>query len=148
MIRGKKPTEITERQEQDFIRLYNEGLSLEMISRKIGLSQWTIQKFSAKLKAEGKIEKRGNIICQWNEEKDNILLSLKQSGHSWADIAEIMNIGKFTVQSRYHRVLNPKLEREVKKKSEPKKLWEVEAEARRKGLSYGQYVGGGADSRI
>lgn len=55
MGRGRQATVITKQQEQDFIELYNEGISLEMIGRKIGLTGWTIQKFAVKLKAEGKI---------------------------------------------------------------------------------------------
>ena len=59
-----------------------------------------------------------------------------------------MGMGKSTVQARYQRYLKPEIEQKIKKRSEPKKLWEVEAEARKRGLSYGQYVGGGADSRV
>lgn len=148
MARGNKPTEITKQQEEDFISLYNEGLSLEVISRKIGLSSWTVQKFAVKLRTEGKIQQRGNVMCQWNSEKDKKLLDLKNQGHSWSDIAALMNMGKSTVQTRYHRILKPGTEKEQKEKKKPRKLWEIEAEARRKGLTYGQYVGGDEHSRI
>ena len=143
LARGNKPTEITKQQEQDFISLYNQGLSLEMISKKIGLSAWTVQKFAVKLRTEGKIQQRGNVMCQWNSEKDSSLLSLKQAGNSWSDIAALMNMGKSTVQARYQRISKPKTDKEQKEKKKPKKLWEVEAEARKRGMSYGQYVGGG-----
>ena len=116
MARGNKPTEITKQQEQDFISLYNEGLSLEMISRKIGLSAWTVQKFAVKLRTEGKIQQRGNVMCQWNSEKDSKLLSLKQAGNSWSDIAALMNMGKSTVQARYQRILKSKTDKEQKEK--------------------------------
>ena len=148
MGRGRQATVITKQQEQDFIELYNQGISLEMIGRKIGLTGWTIQKFAVKLKAEGKIVARGNVKCQWNKAKDSKLLELKEAGHSWSEISDIMGMGRSTVQTRYHRCLKPEIEQKIKKRSEPKKLWEIEAEARKRGMSYGQYVGGGADSRV
>ena len=147
MRKRKERIEPSTEQEQTFIELYNKGVSIEAIGRRIGLSTYLSHRVSKDLVASGKINKRSCIKGIWNKQMVEEVARMKNNNHTWEQIAETLGVKKSTAQGRYFRYLED-LKKDRNKKNKPKKLWEVEAEARKKGMSYGQYVGGGADSRI
>lgn len=141
--RGNKRKEITQEQIEVFIDMYNDKKSMSQIAKAIDLGSWLLHKLKDSLIQSGEINDRGHINSTWDENKDLTLVSLREKGYTWTEISDIMGVKATTAQNRYNRRTG-KINRNVK----PKKLWEVEAEARKKGLTYGQYVGGDGHSRI
>ena len=146
-MRGERNDKIhlSEEQEKEFIRLYNENYTLNQIALKLGFGDYVIHKHKQKYVMQGKIinQTRGKAKV-FTLSEDERLLDARRNGKTWVEVGKELNISGGLARKRYLQLTDL----DYKRNKGPKKLWEVEAEARKRGMSYGQYVGGDGDSRI